>query len=586
MALVALEQAFAIGSKVAMPLIMDALFTTAASGAAVATQLNRNGSAAAPTSSAPAQQPSGPTLRYRLNEAGINPDTVVAVANNPVVPPLTTDPINNRRLTWDAVDAKRASDITPEQSRDIVDREMDAIAEFFQTTPQAIARLPELSSIAYNAVTGTGPVFSRSFGQQMSRDMSFIIRAEDTLTGLMLISAPLAKSVMDAKSDYELKLGGPITLDRFVSTLGANGISGRRIMDAWQRTIGPLGGNPATSTVFRRWLLNRVLPGAAASAATFLMKQIAMPMIPSEFRSASMEDVRKELLEHELRQAADELDIGDEARSVIGSASWADRLSPLPGSVTWTSNTSADTGLSVDPYPLPIPAPIMGDIITYPGDAVFSRKLKGDLLSERLDDNRAFKRASVLDIPELELPTRTGLPPDLVVFEQSGPNKSGIHATHGNRYTMRFPAIHETARTTDHMGSQTYDTSMASTVPSFVSPATSSAGNLYGRENRAYRNALDSAPNVTGIGFDTQETERRLVEAIAVTDDSTPKEPAATITTPPINPFFNDQRSYQSRQTDTSFVPIGDMSNPVFANVGAQQPVSAAPQPRLSFPLQ
>lgn len=583
MAFLALEQALMVGSKVGLPLIMDALFTTTAAGSLLGRAYNSSNSV--PTPAPAPQQPTQSTMRANLIGAGVNPEVVTAIANAPVVPPLTSDPVNNDRRTWEQMDAKRESDLSAEQINELVHGEMGAIAQFFQIDPGIISKIPELSSLVSNAVTRRGPVFSRQLGQELARNMDFVMQTEDRLASLMVEDPAFANSVNQARSDYELKIGGPVPILNFINRLTQSGVSGSRVLRAWRQVNGPRGGNPGTSAVFRRWVLDRILPGAAASAVTYALERVYSTAFPGEEnnRVVTVEDIRKELLDSELRQAANDLDIGDEARHVIGSASWYDQLPPLPGSVQWTSNTSSDTGLSVDPYPAPIVPPIMGDIITYPGDAVFTRKLKGDVLSERIDDTRASKRASVVKIPDLELPRRTGLPPQIVVPDAPVSNGLGVRATHG-RIKPYFPAIHETARSTDHIGSQTYDTTMAANVPSFVSPTTSSAGGLYGRDSRAYRTPLDSAPNVTGIGFDTQETERRLVEAIGVSDGSM-NPPATTTPSASTNPFASDQRSYQSRQ-DPAFVPIGDMTNPVFSNVGAQQPAKPSAQQPISFPIQ
>lgn len=567
------------------PLLVEAVLQTGLMGSALAGRFNNTTSvpSAPPSNAPPPQQPSDPDLRIRLDQANITPATLVQIANQPVVPPLPTDVLNNSRTTRQDYLEGKNRELTSSDRQAILSTERAVIAQFFDTRPEMIANIPELDEFAMNAVTGNGPVFSRDIGQQLARELMQLTGAEDRLLATITSAprSPIAIAVTSARSDYEMKIGGPVTLEQFVHTLAARGTSGPRIQAAWRRISGPLGGNPATTAVFRRWILDRILPGAAGSAITYALERIANSVVPGEHnnRNVTVEDIRQELLDHELRTAAEELDIGDEARSVVGSASWYDKLSALPGSVQWTPNTATDTGLSVEPYPAPIVPPIVGDIITYPGDNVFSRNLTGDMLSERLDDTRAAKRVSVVKIPELPIPKRTGLPPELVI--PNAPVSSGLGVRSFHRVNAYFPAIHEKARTTDHIGSQTYDTTMVANVPSFVSPATSSAGGLYGRDSRAYHNPLDSAPNITGIGFDTQETERRLVEAIGVSDGSS----NLPVASAPLNPFVDDQRSYQSRQ-EPAFVPIGDMSNPVFSNVGAQQPVKPSTQQPLSFPLQ
>lgn len=604
----ALTEALAITGKVVGPSLLSAVIPSLAVGSMLSQSHN---TVAAPTATPVAQPGPSVPLRVRLAEAGIDADSILASGMDPLQPPPASGNRANGRNMYsrEYYEGKQGDEaLNVDQFMTLYNNEMALIAEFFQIDRRAVPEIPEMKSFVMDYIFNNGPAFTRELGQRMARDLSNQIRREDGLLSVVESSQPLRRSFMEAKSDYELKIGGPVTAERFAQTLAAQGVSGRRVFEAWRRTRGPIGGNVATAALFRRWLLDRVLPGAAASAVTFALERIAgrgnpgsappveytdrakggVVQVEDDTPRLSMETIQNELLDRELLQAASELDIGDEARAVIGSASWLDRLAPLPGSVQWTPNASVDTGLSVDPYPVAPPPPVFGDIITYPGDSVYTQTLQGDMLSERSDDVRARKRSSVVDLPDLPLPKRTNLSPELVIVPGHSAG-NGLQSVNNNTRHSRalFPAIHENARQLDHIGSQTYDTTMAANVPSFVSPATSSAGGLYGRENRSYRNPLDSAPNVTGIGFDTQETERRLVEVGSVTDGSLPTNFSPDSTTPSTNPFANDQRSYQSREKDTSFVPVGDMSNPLFSNVGAQQPTSQTqPRPTLTFPLQ
>lgn len=592
MALLALEEAFTIGSKFVAPLLFDSIFTSATAGS-----LLSNGRGSVPVQSNPSATPTSASdpnlLANRLRTSGLDPTVVSSIATSPLQPPQPEYPTGRTpaRPTRADIEAKYGT-FTDSNADYVLQNEVSAIAAFFQTTPDAIAAIPELSAIATNAITGEGPVFTRWMGQRLARDMNFIMNAEESLVRMSSQAPVLARALAESKSDYELKLGGPISSINFFRSIAANGVSRSRIESAWNRIVGPIGDNPSTRAVFRRWLTNRLLPGAAGSAVTYLLDQIlsrtgqptpgvSVPQETSnrEFRPTdySVEQAREDLLSKELQDAFRQIQIGDEAQNIIGSQTWNSKLSPPVGSVQWTPNTFNDSGLN-DERPLPLRfASTAPDVPSYPGDSIYSAGLTGDTLSERLYDPRANTKNVSMRLPDIPPPARTSMAPYLVVPNDAPPPGSmGIHHMHNTKPYFMFPAIHESARETDHMVSQTYDPSMVATLPSFVTPVTSSAGNLYGRADRAYRNTLESAPNVTGLGFDTQETERRMVESVAMEDEGRPAPyPQAY--------FKNDQQTTYTHDTATPYVPISNASNPVFANVGARVPVAplGAPSPPL-----
>ena len=582
MAFFALEEALQVGSKFLFPLLADAMFTSTVAGTSLS-----SGRSNVPVQTNPGSAPTatpGSTdsnLENRLNDAGIDPGVITGIANAPLIPPPppnegTAAPFRPTREYFEAKNADiGVTGLTAQQTDTLFRNELDSMAAFFQTTPQSVASVAELASLASNAVTGGGPVFTYWYGQRVARDMTFIMKAEQSIADLAVQSVPISAALNQARSDYELKIGGPISFDRFIQSLGARGVSAPRIERAWNRINGSRGDNQSTRAVFRRWVTDRLLPGAAGSAVTFLLERVMQSAVPQESNNRSVdakdayappdwELARNDLLSQELRDVFSSINLGDEASGIIGSQSWNSRLSPLPGSVQWTANPTQWSGLN-DDSPLPYRVPAAGpDMITYPGDTIYNHDLQGDTLSEKLNDNRAAPGNNALALPTPTLPTRTNVAPYLYVPDFNSRSRWPRNMRPASPF---FPAIHETVRGTDHLVSQTYDSTMVANLPSFVTPVTSSAGNLYGRDQRAYRVPLDSAPNIVGAGFDVEDTERRLVENVAMQDDTASQPPPAAY-------FGNDQQTMAQRTKEVPYVPPGMQRNPVFMNVGAQQPVA------------
>jgi len=580
MALLALEEAFTIGAKYVAPLLFESLFTSTVAGSSLA-----SGRSNVPVQTNPGATPSNtdPGLADRLRTGGVDPGLVAGIANAPLIPPPppavgTSAPMRPTREYFETKNQEAGiRGLTAEQTDVLFNNELDAMAAFFNTSRESIGGIAELATIASNAVTGNGPVFTYWYGQRVARDMTYIMKAEQAIAELAAQSAPISRALAQARSDYEMKLGGQISPENFIRSLAARGVSAPRIERAWARVNGSRGDNASTRAVFRRWVTDRLLPGAAGSAVTFLLERMMGTGAPLESRNVSTKEpddtkddwdaARNDLLSRELRDVFASLDLGDEASGVIGSQSWNSRLSPLPGSVQWTPNPSLPTGLA-DSSPLSFQSPMDAspDITTYPGDTIYNRGLTGDILSERLDDNRAQSGPMSLNLTPPPAPTRTGLPPYLIVPDKTW-QPGSMKVSHNHVMRLHFPNIHDVARDSDHLVSQTYDSSMVANLPSFVTPVTSSAGNLYGRDQQAYRNPLDSAPNITGAGFDVWDTERRLVEDVTMVDNSTSSSPPAAY-------FREDQQSMAERTKETPYVPPASQRDPVFANVGAQRPVA------------
>lgn len=609
--------------KVVSPFLIDALMTSTAVGGIAGGSMHnsvptpRNPSATPGNTTAPPaanfQTGSDGSMRVSLRDANISPGTIMARAREPVHVPAPPTPRiydeNGNYVSGGSSSSRyiRSVDqiddgISEREYDEIMAQEYRLMADFFETTPDAIARIPELQRLALGAVTGVGPVFSSIVGRRMAQDIERVMRSEDdTLrksygpsTSYMSEAGPIARALHEAKGDYEMSLGSYISDTTFANRLEANGVSMPRIARAWERVSGALGNNTATRAVFRKWVVQRLVPGAAGSALSYVLEQgwnamrgprngVPGVAAPSETRnenvdaSMSYDDARGRMLDYEISQVLRGLDVGDEAASVIGSASWKDRLRPLADSVQWVVNSSSDTGVSDFTIPH-IPYQVRnGDLISFPGDGIFTKRLSGHDMTERIADTRATKKATRLNVPEVFLSTESQAaadpPPSTELIIPGPPKANGLGVRNFHRTGVIFPSVHEQARTMDHLSSQSYDTTMVPSVPSYVSPATSSAAPRYTGENRGYKNQLDSAPNVVGIGFDTSQTERRLVEDAAVSDGS-----SAATTPPPVEQSdategaqTTNPRDSEAKR-DTRSVPVAEISNPVFSNVGTQVP--------------
>ena len=481
----------------------------------------------------------------------------------------------------------------PQTVAHIAAQEYSIIANFFGITPDQVRASAELSRLALPAITGIGRIFD----------------------GANNLPAVL-EAVRGARGDYELSRGAPVSEDQFASVLVANGVSGSRIQRAFDAIRIRIGENPVAVATFRKWLLRRVLPGAATAAASYVLKRVAESGVGGSVPGSSysdrasggafdMDTIRADLLDDELRDVLRDVDIGDQASHLVDHGSWAgDRLAPVEGSVKWTPNPTHDYGFqsSILPRSSPNIAIPAENRIVLPGNEIFGRRMQGDSLTERHSDSRAHVTKSVLTVDPSTVADSA-----VVGVESGSSGVRGFHRISGVRGlpvwaqaelvsrelhagavsavpvsreraaapVSAFPGVHEEARDLDHAVSVNYDPVMTTSLPSFVSAHTSSAASEYIGENRSYRQAFDDVPNVVGIGFDEVSTERVLMDRVATRDGaSSVRRDGGRVTFESSLPPEKRQRTTDSGPSVSS----ADATNPAFANVGVAVPRDPIPQ--------
>jgi len=596
MALLVFEEALGIGAKYAAPYLMDLAMNVGQMGAIGGAAL----SAGRSSSSFSDNNLEDNSLRARILRRNFDPDVVAAIANHVRVPPPPPGPtpvvtdangnyVSGGSVSSNSVRVNRTREeldagISDEEFKRLIDQERNLIANFFGTTVETVAAIPELNMLALPAVTGVGPIFSRTVGQRAARDMLNRMNYEDEL--LRLSRGPLAQAMTEAKLDAEMKSGVPISNQAFAGMIHNSGVSASRIVQAWQRISGSIGNNPATRAVFRKWMADRLLPGMAGSGLTYVLEQIrnqigsdaSMPgtTVPqegrnsSEDRTVSVEEAQRLLLDHEIARALDGIDIGDEASHLKGSTSWKDRLLPMPGSVHWTVNPTDNNGSagsflptgalrSAFPEEIPRSSPVES--------RVFDEKLRGNFYTTRQNVPEANRRKTAIPITQVNFPTIQ--PPNEETLSVPGgrlvvpknPSSEGL-GLRGVRQKPYFIADHERAREMDGMVTSAYDTTMVPALPSSVGATTSSKSELYTGPNAGYKGRLDYNPNVVGIGSDEINTEEQIIEQSIMHDESRQTQRL---------PGQMDTREDASLPR---FVPPAEATNPVFRNAEKQQPLA------------
>ena len=305
-------------------------------------------------------------------------------------PYLTTPPPPPIRR-FRTVDQDVADGFDVQDSLQILEQEYSMIANAFGVSVQTVRDSEGLRRLALPAITGIGRLF------------------EGTTAG----HEGILRAVLEAKNDFEISRGAPVSEAAFASILVSNGVSGSRIQRAFDAIRTRIGENPVAVAAFRKWVLRRVLPGAAAAAATYVLERTGLlgsaggGTVPGASYGDRIggglydtDQIRADLLDNELREVINDLDLGDQAAHLASGDSWSDRLEPVEGSVKWTPNPTHDYGFqsSILPRSSPNIAIPAENRIVLPGNEVFGRRIQGDSLTERHSDPRAHVTKSVLTV--------------------------------------------------------------------------------------------------------------------------------------------------------------------------------------------
>ena len=496
--------------------------------------------------------------------------------------------------------------------RNILDQEYRIIARYFGLIPSQVENTDALAALAVPAFYGD---FEQLFTEQ---NLGHIVTPAviEAVNGLraraggapqyardILARTPFLGSVLaEAKADFEMERGHPVSDSQFADVIVQSGTRVTSIQRAAERLASRFGlDSPATRAALRKYVLRRLLPAAASAAATFALKQTwsAITGAPSESRNEEFDmrrvDIGRELddyeLDYDIGEVLRDMGIGDGA---VPHKDYSDSLLPIEGSVLFTPDPNRPYGVRDSFMPTPVPPyPAMPSLKRPPpsGD-VFNYALQGTNLSERGDDIRARRTRTRLDQP-LPLPSpspeiplvqaRASLPQAPASTNTPPPPVPSAGLTSSGANFRQNPALqmiqkvkgYEQQLSEDHAITQNYDPTMTTSMPANVSAPTSTFAEDYTGENRAYRQFLDDAPNVVGIGYDEYSTERDVMERLVTSEAGVPRQQFGkrAIETDKTE-VDDDSAALDQPDRPPGGVSVADTRNPLFANAGRSVPTT------------
>lgn len=496
--------------------------------------------------------------------------------------------------------------------RNILDQEYRIIARYFGLIPSQVENTDVLAALAVPAFYGD---FEQLFTEQ---NLGHIVTPAviEAVNGLraraggapqyardILARTPFLGSVLaEAKADFEMERGHPVSDSQFADAIVQSGTRVTSIQRAAERLVSRFGfDSPATRAALRKYVLRRLLPAAASAAATFALKQTwnAITGAPLDSRNEEFDmrrvDIGRELddyeLDYDIGEVLRDMGIGDGA---VPHKDYSDSLLPIEGSVLFTPDPNRHYGVRDSCMPTPVPPyPAMPSLKRPPpsGD-VFNYALQGTNLSERSDDIRARRTRTRLDQP-LPLPSpspeiplvqaRASLPQAPASTNTPPPPVPSAGLTSSGANFRQNPALqmiqrvkgYEQQLSEDHAVTQNYDPTMTTSMPANVSAPTSTFAEDYTGENRAYRQFLDDAPNVVGIGYDEYSTERDVMERLVTSEAGVPRQQFGkrAIETDKTE-VDDDSAALDQPDRPPGGVSVADTRNPLFANAGRSVPTT------------
>lgn len=395
-----------------------------------------------------------------------------------------------------------------------------------------------------------------------------------------------ARSLEEAGAEYATVTETAFSRVGFARMLARAGVSVNEMKAAMGRCVTNFGNNQMARAIFQRWTLNRVLGVAAVGAGgsgsgaaayilaskpwertredmTFLEKTAPaqwwrdfkaglgssegdFSLVDSLGKAAAakegveydkpfetgitMGDIGKKILEREIMEAQAQVEAeggsaAKELRKYLGGSA-AHIVAPyLP-----YGNSDIYVPKSSPIYPLsgrrtrPLP---YGNI--------FDVRLPGALYNERPNDPNANKLQTSIPVP----PSVSALYPPETLNAPIITTKKVVAPPPETELDKRIRAEKELARIIsgvprhqmrdmESLIPQNYDPTYVPSLPSNVTAVSSQEWKEYTPDKRPASAFLDSAPNVVGMGFDEQETQREITE-IAMQNEIEAKEAEAAL---------------------------------------------------------
>jgi hypothetical protein len=248
------------------------------------------------------------------------------------------------------------------------------------------------------------------------------------------------------------------------------------------------------------------------------------------------------------------------------------------------------------PKSSPIYPPTLPLRPTPAGHDIFTDGMRGDSLSEYSNNPHAYTRRTTITPPPSQnvIPTSQYYSPNVhssVAFQKPTPpppqqnfkRKAELEPIHGQRHM-------------ESQISQNYDPAFVPSMPSSMSANTSVHWQQYSGQNHGFTAPLDDAPNVVGIGYDTQSVEREFAQDAfkppedGIKPDGAPEEekkhnPDHAMKPPraagriPVD-MTKDTPDAGTPTSSERAVNPANATNPTFRNAGRATPQTAPPRTR------
>lgn len=359
----------------------------------------------------------------------------------------------------------------------------------------------------------------------------------------------------------------------FVQELLQRGATLPRVQEAMAYADANFGNGERARATFRRWIVNRVIPGLLTTGATAGATQIYKA--GASLLSTGRLDGNEEFdMSAEMNQAAADVDnTGDENfrafHRVSGVSNFDDYydlsgFAPLKGSVLNTPSPSAPLGprdsiipKSSPSVPYAPPTAPSGEV----GLGIFSDVLSGDIFSERPSMAAANTRRTTIPVPAIQ----SYIPPSQYYtdnMERVQPQPAPVQPR-PDASLLKRKATQSTThddRVMESYVTHSYDNSMIPALPGGMTASTGFNWKEYTDDLRGINVPLTEAINLVGIGFDAQTSEREKAQIAAA--------PAA---------------ADSEKANESPHVNAANAANPAFANAGKPPTEPAKDKPVVEY---
>jgi hypothetical protein len=378
--------------------------------------------------------------------------------------------------------------------------------------------------------------------------------------------AGMAPIYQEAMTDAGLAMGQVFTPNSFASMLADRGIPVRNFDRVIRRIVDQFGDTANAQAFIKRWLVNKILPVAKKALITAAGTAVANEVIQSgmslfrEFNEGEYDETEEDKqLDSEISKAISDVTGGVKPMHVLDGFKYLNGSAantPSPEMFLGPADGYIPKSQPIYPYSAPPSSQRM------PGMEIFTAPLTGDSLSERVGVAAANVRKSSIPVPpafnyisttqsysdgmeHAVLRAPTVIPPE------SLKRKAADEPTHSNRFIEKQVPWN-------------YDPAFTPGIPSSVNAATSVEWREYSGENRGFNVPLTDAPNIVGIGFDAETTERQMNMS---SSDSGGMEHTMdgdkTDKSPPVNP--------------------ANQTNPIYKNTEKAKPEESKEKPVASY---